>query len=401
LVTGTVLSIAMLQAATQPLPDMRDQPPAQQDAAVARAPISRETAERRLDAILDSGIANRETVALLRELAERVDDPELAPLIRYNAGVIAMRTDSPESRSDAQELFREADRDATDPALRASARYNLAHTIIDAADSQSPPEQLESIADIDARIAAYRRAERAFRSTLDADPTHTQTAKNTERLRRRIQELRDKRDLLDQQQQTLDELADQLDELAEQQQRQADQNRARSRQNEENPEQADQDARQQQQGLSEQTEQAAQESRQARSPEETESAMQQARQAQSRAEQQLGQGQTDQASESQSEAAEQLRQAAQEARDAARQARGQQAQPGGDPQQGQQQPPSELDQPSENRDQTAQQPGQTEAPEPPEVDPIAEALIDKERRERAERMRYLQRTGRQRVERDW
>lgn len=398
MVNPLIITLILLQPDQQPLPDLRERAREQEQAAIERASISRETAERRLTAILASGIENTETVTLLRELAERVEDRSFAPLIRYNAAAIAMR--QPESIPEAQELFRQADRAATDPALRAASRYNLAHTIIDAADAETPFDQLDNITDIDERITEYQQAERAFRSTLDADPDHAAAAKNTERLRQRIQDLRDKRDQLEQQQQALDDLADQLEDLAEQQQQEADQNETRSQQNETNPEQADQQAQEQQQELSEQTEQAAQQSQDAQPPKDAQSAMQQAQEAQARAEQQLEQGQTGEASESQREAAEQLREAAEDARQAASDARGESAdqpadQPGDNPQPTDQ---PNQDQPAENPDQPGQQPGETESPE---VDPIAEALIDKERRERAERMRYLQRTGRQRVERDW
>lgn len=396
MVNTLLLSIILLQPAESPAPDLRERARGQELADIDRAPISRETAERRLTAILASGIETTETVALLRELAERVEDESFGPFIRYNAAVIAMN--EPTSVAEAQELFRQTDRAATDPALRAAARYNLAHTIVNAADAETPADQLDNIADIDERIAEYHRGERAFRSTLDADPDHTQAAKNTERLRQRIKDLRDKRDQLEQQQQALEDLAEQLEDLAVQQQQQADQNESRARQNEPNPEQADQQAQEQQQDLSEQTEQAAQ---QPQAPEQVQSAMQQARESQSQAEQQLGQGQPADAAESQSQAAEQLRQAAEQARQAAQQTRGDgSSQPPAD-QQGQQPDPSESDQPPENADQPAQQPGENESTDPPDVDPLAEALIDKERRERAERMRYLQRTGRQRVERDW
>ncbi|MEM9373267.1 MAG: hypothetical protein AAGA55_06450 [Planctomycetota bacterium] len=360
------------------------------------APISRETAERRLNEILAASTDDPASIAQLRDLADRVDDADTAALARYNAGVMAMR----ENPADAEVLFLDADRGTSDPSLQAAARYNLAHTIVQSADASSPPESLDNLADIDQRLADYKRAERTFRSTLEAEADHADAAKNTERLRQRIQALNDRRDQIQQRQQALEELADELEQLAREQQEQSEANATRSEQNESDPEQADQDAQQQQQSLSERTDEAAQQSRQADSPEQTRSELDRARRAQEQAERSLGEGDPDQAATSQQRAAEALSEAAEQARQAARDAAGE---PGDRPdqEQGMQPAPSQAENPGETGQQPSPQNGGTEPAEQSQVDPIAEALIDKERREREERMRYLQRTGRQRVERDW
>lgn len=396
-----------------------------QDAGPVAAPASMgaDTALRRVAGA--SAGASAENLAVLEEVAERSEDAGLAALAAYNAGTMARELGDDRAAA----LLRRADALATDPALRAAARYNLGHALL------PPEEAADSIEAIDARTAALAEAERAFRSALEVDPGHRDAARNTELVRRQIRDLRRQRDEMEARQRAEREFADQLRELAEQQAQEAEASEGRAGSGEgqagegesgeaapdasdqdggdgaeqpaaaSDPPQADEDATRRQRELNERTERAAESARQAGAGESASEAVDRARQAQRRAQEALENGDDDAAAEHQREAAAALREAAERAG------------PGDEPGN---QPGEETGESSEGEgaapgetpdagDGAAQEDAQGDPAGEPgadgsgqgAIDPLAEALLDKERRERARRAEYLQRRARPRVERDW
>lgn len=349
------------------------------DEPATQPPVSADAARARLSAIVAKETPDADDLQALADLAKRTDDPALAALASYDAGALAVALNDPS----APELLRAADAQSPDPAVRSRARYNLAHAALTTVDETKPPATIE---EIDQRIAAYTGAARLFRSALDADANNTDAGANTERLRRKVRDLQQQRDQLQKQQQALQQLADQLKKLAKQQGEQGQQNQQQADQSQ----QPRDDAQGQQQSLNQQTSHAAQQAAQNSAPDEAKQAMQDAQKAQQEAQKALEQNDAGKAAEQQQKAAEALKKAA-EAMGRADQGKGDQNQQ--DPQQQQGEQP---------QDQQQQQPQQSaQEPQQPSSDPLAEALLDKERRERAERMQYLQRSGRQHVERDW
>lgn len=345
--------------------------------------IDPSVARRRIAELAGVEKPTAEHIEALMAIAERTADPALAANAAYNAGTIALMLG--DDRAEA--LLREADRDASDPVVRADARFNLGHAAYRAADTETPPGSLE---EIDRRIAGLTKAADLFRSALDLSPDHEQAAANTERVRREIRALEQARQQLEKQQQMQQELADQLEQLAEQQQQQADQSRSRAQQTDADSTQEQQqsensEAAQSQDALSKDTEQAREQSEEAGAGKETKDALDQAQRAQQRAKDALENNDPEAAAEAQQQAAEALREAAERARP---------DRPGS--QEGDQSPQEESPPP----DSTQQSEQQAES-ESPGITPLAESLLEKERNEREQRMRYLQKTGRQRVERDW
>lgn len=357
-------------------------PAAVSDEPIEMAPISADSARRRLAAVAASEAPTAEDLRMLIAISDRVEDPSLRALAAYNAGTLAAKMGDDRSVG----LLEQADRTAGSSALRAAARFNLGHAAMPAADA--PEDTVEAI---DASIAALRRAAGLFRSVLDLEPGHAEAAGNTERVRRRIRELQEKREAMEAQQEAMRELAERLEQLAEQQQQEAGESQRRAEQGQ-TPSEA---SGERQQSLNEQTEGAQQAAESGGMGEEATEAIRDAREAQQRAQEALEQGDAAGAAEAQAEAAEALERAA----EAARRGAGEpgEAQDGeGEGSEGEQ---SEQASPSAANGADGEQPG--DADPGPQIDPLAEALLDKERREREQRTRYLQRGGRQQVERDW
>ncbi|MFK7883991.1 MAG: hypothetical protein AB8F26_07405 [Phycisphaerales bacterium] len=353
-----------------------------QDQASRPPEIDPELAARRIKQILSIQPPTQYEIESLIDIADRCKDPEIAALASFNAGTMMLDSNP----TNAVIRLRDADRKSSDPNLQSAARFNLAHALVNAIENSEEQETLPNqptLEQIDEQIVQYTRAAETFRSTLETDPASIEAARNTERIRRKIRELLRLREMIQEQQQAMQELAEQLEELADQQQQQSDQSQQQSNQNR-SPTESDQAEQQQ---TSEETEQARQQSVQSNAPQETDEALERARQAQQRAEEALQAGDAEQAAQEQQAAADALREAAEQARKASEQS---DTQEGDESDSKQQQPqPNESDQESE---------GQSDQPA---LDPFAEALIDNEREQRARRMRYLQSSGRQRVERDW
>jgi len=337
--------------------------------------MSLEAARLRIAASLE---IKPENLKALAEVAERVGDDSVGALAAYNAGTMAVALKDRR----AEQLLAQADRRAGDATLRASARYNMGHAALPA---EGGPE--DSPAAIDAKIEAYRKAARRFRSVLDVDRQHLQAARNTELARRKIRELQERKEQAAKEKKQAEDLAKQLENLAKQQQQQADESQKQADRGRK-PEAGD---REKQQSVSQQTERAAQAAEQAGAGEGTRESMQRAREAQQKAEESLEKRDLKGAAEQQREAAEALKEAAERARSGKHSP--------GDVQAGEEQASADPAG-GEGAEQAPQAESKGEG-DGQRIDPLAESLLDKERRERAQRMQYLQRGGRQQVERDW
>jgi hypothetical protein len=341
-------------------------------------PIAPETARHRIRSVLAAAEPDAEELAVLVEVAERSEDASIGALASFNAGTLAMQLGDARAR----ELLRSAELNAADLPLRARARFNLAHALMPS--EEGPPADIDAI---DARIGALREAAGVFRSVLDLDPDHADAAANTERVRRMIRDLLRERERMEAEQRALEELADELEQLAEQQDQQAAESRERADRGEASPESQGGEQR----ALNKKTEQASSRAEDAGAGDAAREAMEEAMAAQERAEEALGRGDSGQAAEEQREAAEALRRAAEQVRGEQAAGRGQGERSEGDGEEtSQAQPESQSENPPGD-------PGESG----PQIDPLAEALLNKERREREQRGQYLQRGRRQQVERDW
>ena len=339
----------------------------------AVASLDSETARHRI-AMAVHAEPSVEQVEALSEIAERADSDALRAFAAYNAGTIGVRFGDER----AVAWLASADLLASDPALRVAARMNLGHA------SLPRGEEPGSIEEIDAALASYREAARRFRSVLDIDPENQDAARATEIARRRIRDLEQRREQLQAQQEAAQQLAEELQRLADQQQQQAERSRADAERGE-NP---GQDAAQTQQGLSEQTQQASEQAGQNPDGQEASEALERAQEAQQRAQEALERGDAAGAAEQQQRAADALREAAERMRSQSEQAG----------QEGESQASDET--PAETPEQS-QESSEGEGDTGPQIDPLAEALLDKERREREMRAQYRARGQRQQVERDW
>ncbi|MCC5823208.1 MAG: hypothetical protein LAT64_07870 [Phycisphaerales bacterium] len=358
--------------------------PALGDEPGAPGVISAETARHRIAGVLADaagGVGSAEDrIGVLAEIAERSEDRALGAIAAFNAGTMALEAGDPR----APDLLRRAERMADNPALRAAARYNLGHAMLPKEDA--PPARS---AEAGERAEAMRRAAGLFRSVLDIDPSHRDAAANTERLRRQAQTLEEQQAAMQAQEQAMQELAEALSRLAEQQQEQASESESSAARGDEPGEEALGDQR----SLSEQTRDAADRADQAGADESVREAIERARAAQRGAEEALDRDDAAEAAARQREAADSLRSAAEQAQRGAGEAGEGPGQPGA------------ADEIPARPDQAEPSDAEGEPTDGPEfesqIDPLAEALLDKERRERERRSEYLQRGRQQQVERDW
>jgi hypothetical protein len=356
-------------------------PPGEAAPTVPAEPMSAETARHRMAAALAADQPGPEQLGQLIEVAERSDDPAISAAAAYDAGTLALRLGDERASS----LLAQADRTAMNPALRARARFNLGH----AAMPPEPDQPATDLDAIDARLAGLREAAKRFRSVLEVEPGHREAAANTERVRRMIRDLEQQRRQVEDRQRAMEELAEQLERLADQQSSQAE----RSRQRAERGERGGEQAAEQQETLSEQTDAAAEQAAQQAGDGAPREQLESAQEAQQRAAAALERGDEEGAAEAQQEAADALRRAAEQAR---RRSGG--GQGGGDADEAQ---PDQSPPDAEQTRQDGAERGDAEGDAGVRIDPIAEALLDKERREREQRGQYLQRGRRQQVERDW
>ncbi|MEM9560018.1 MAG: hypothetical protein AAF995_06885 [Planctomycetota bacterium] len=328
--------------------------------------------------------------ALLKRAESSTDrDSAALQLLNDTAGI--------EESDIASLLLRRADLIAQDGAVRGVVRERLAHLTLTAGgvDMDSPAALLQ----LD--VAVLERAERVFLAAVAVDPGNLVAARNTERLRLLRAQVESARERAQQQRQQAQNAGERLDRLADEQDGQSEQSERtnpadapslaqQQRELEERVRQADEQLERMQQ----QAETAGDESL-GEAVERARDSVDAARSAQKRAAGQLEQGENGQAAESQREAADALRDAAEALREGASE-----SPQGGD---------ADARNAGESQART-NQPGASEAGEDEtgdqagasELDPGAEALLDRERRQRELREARRSRAGRTApVERDW
>lgn len=323
-----------------------------------------------------------------------LDEPGALAATRYNLALAQANAGDPAAAS-AQLAKLEAEEvtGGMAPELRSKARFNRGHALF---------TEAAKLAETDATgaIDRYLLAAEAFRLAAALGGAEAaRAARNVEISRIAAQRLRDQMERERQRQEQAQQMADQLRDLAERQHELADESQARaqedpseqSEQDNQDLQQRQEELRQQAQELQQQLEQMAQQQQnQPRQSEQTpeEGAaddIRQATESQDQASRDLGEQQPDEAAEAQQRAAELLRQAA----DRLGAGEQQQQQDG----EGEQQQEGDQGQQA----QQSQQEGESE-----QRDAIAEALLDKERAERAARQHIRGQLGRiVPVEKDW
>lgn len=286
----------------------------------------------------------------------------------------------------AADQFRLVDR--AFPKYSGSSRFNLGHVLLRMAQSPPAPvagqETPPAPPDV---LGLLRQSAAAFRSVLEVNPGDGEAARNTELVRRMIQQIEQTQQEQAERQKQMNEAADQLDQLADEQERQAEQSKSTP------PSRAEQSKQEQEQLREDTAEQLEQMTEQMDDSPESRDAQQRVQEAlneQSEALQDLSEQRPDRASEAQQQATDRLREAAKKLREAAS---------AGDPQ------PSDPDQSQQGGDQNkppdATEPGEETAPKSAE-EQLAEQIIEAEQNQREARDRMRRMLARPvPVERDW
>ena len=234
------------------------------------------------DALATAAVDTDKAITDLRALLERTKDQELLANAHYNIGVLLQTN---EEYSLAADSFRLADLSSTSRAIRREARDALGGVYY----TQAKPAAGEqpTIEGISEQVSFLLKAADAYRSVLDLDPSDSEAAADTERVRREIQKLRDLKEQLEKRKEEMEKLRDQLKDQAEQQQQEADQSKS--------GEQSQEQQKKDQQELSEQTEQASEQLEQSNPSSSASEDLEEARQAQQRAEEAMERGDQEEA----------------------------------------------------------------------------------------------------------
>ena len=330
-------------------------------------------------------------IELYNEVVEQSVVDNERNIAAFNRGVLLMDA---EDLGAAEEAFRLAGRYATTAEQRRDAMFNLGHALNSGVDSSGQlmmdPEKIGEM------IEALGGVERAFLDASRADRGHIESKRNVERIRRQIQELQNMKDQIEEQQESEEQqegedgekseggedgqggeqggMADELQDLADQQREQAQESESAA-QNQ--PQSEQQERSDEQKELSDETEDAKEQMEESGADQETMDDLKKAMDAQQEAKEALDKGDNETAAQKQQEAADALERAAERVREAQQEQESEQEGQQGQPQ----------DQPGEG--------------EEPEIDEVAQQLLDKERRERERRQAYRA-TGRPvKVEEDW
>lgn len=321
-------------------------------------------------------------------------------LAAYNRGVLLMDQDQLDQ---AAESFRTAGEYGIETNLRRNSMFNLGHVMMRGIDDSGEDLMAQMAMDpemIEELLGKLGIAERAFLDSARIDQGHIASKKNLERVRLKIRALEDLKEQIEQQQQQeqqdqqnqdgeqgedgeQQDMADQLQDLADQQREQAQESESAAEQNQD---QDQQERSEEQEDLSEQTEQAqqqmenagGQDQEQQDAQQQAQQDIEQARQAQQEAEEALDRGDNQTASEKQQEAADALDRAAERIRESQQQ-----------------------QEPQEGEGQSGQPQEQGDPDQEPEINEIAQELLDKEREERERRQAYRATGQPVRVEEDW
>ena len=323
-----------------------------------------------------AGEVLREALGAL-ERGEGIDEDAIARarLDEGRAWIRAGRTE------EAVAALRLADLGASGREVRSAARFLVGQAWFREVMAEvEEAEQTGMRAGIDVltdRAARMTRAASAFRSVLEVDPSDAAAARNVERARRLISGFEEEAQQEAQRQQQMQELQEALEALADEQEQRAD-----DTQGSEDTESLNED----QQETSENTEQARQQGQQAGANESVQEAIDRAREQQEQAEAALERGDREEAEERQRDAAEALREAAARVEEQRQEgeASDENAEQSGSPQEQESEGEGEPEEEGEPRDETA------------------EALLERERRQREQRDQRRSSTGQPViVERDW
>jgi len=372
----------MMMLGTAPVPPSPAEQPAQADSDAPRpnqvvaSELSISEALARANEINTNGNPGR-AAEIMREALGNAEASREADLARIDEARWWIEA---ERWAEALEALRAVDLNGAQPGDRAVARFLVGQALyrevlveIAADEAVQAPPNAEAMFE---RAGRLRRAANAFRSVLDVEPNDAAAARNVERVRRLVADLEDQALQEAQRQQQREQLQQQLEELAQEQQNNAEQTE-RSQGDDE------QELQDQQQQTSERTEDAQEQAQQAGASQEAQDAMERAREQQARAEDALERGDLDEAEQAQRQAAQELREAAESL--------SQQGEQGEESGEGE---GEESDEQSENASDEAEGESRNE---------LAEALLERERRQREQRdrvRRAMQGTPVV-VERDW
>lgn len=316
-----------------------------------------------------------EVIGAALSAAEPGPEVDRARLMEARAWIDAQRWE------EAAGALRSVDVSSDDERMRASARFLFGQTLyrevmaeIDAEREAGETPGSEVLLERGRRMA---RVAAVFRSVLEVDPGDREAARNVERARRLVSQFEQQAQEQAEREEQQRRLREALEQLAHEQQERAEQTAASE------DEQTDELGEQQQQ-TSERTEEAREQGRQAGANEEAQAAMDEARRQQEEAERALEEGDREAAEAAQRRAAEALREAAEQMGEQGEQGRPEQGE-GADGEQGEGEPnPAGEEQEGEPRDETA------------------EALLERERRQRESRdQRRSTEVRPVIVERDW
>ncbi|MBL4590395.1 MAG: hypothetical protein JKY96_00395, partial [Phycisphaerales bacterium] len=93
-------------------------------------------------AVQDADENPEQAIEDLRSMLGRTDDPLLKGVAGYDLGVLAHQQGEFDI---AAQLYRDADRQSTDPTLRSSARFNLGHALYAKAHGGDEPASIDDL----------------------------------------------------------------------------------------------------------------------------------------------------------------------------------------------------------------------------------------------------------------
>lgn len=299
----------------------------------------------------------------------------------------------------AKQSFRMADLNASTNELRANARFNLGRLAFD--DAMSHAQEDPKLA-----MEGLRNASRIYRAVLEVRPEDAEAAKNVERCRlaiRAIEErLQKQAEEQARQSERMQEMAQRLKELAERQEQASERSREAQEQMEQDSSigsEASRQSREQQEGLSEETREMLSKLMQelgqmpGESPGQTEMSeamaeIERAMEEQSGAERSLERSLPGRAVPQQQDAAERLEAAAERLAAGAGEGQGEGKQPGESEERGGNAPDGQEDQSEgEQSEELPSRPREVDRLGDQDGDPIARRYLEKEIRDRANRIR--------------
>lgn len=148
-------------------------------------------------------LASAASISTRAEASEPKDSPAPSAAETYNEG---RRLFLEGKHAEAAEKFKAADLATRDPSLASKARFNLGQALYrqavpsPGAAAATPAGRNAPEPAADQRLSLLEAASRAFRSAVELDPADEEAARNVERCRRRMQEIREQEQQRQQQQ---------------------------------------------------------------------------------------------------------------------------------------------------------------------------------------------------------